>query len=111
MDALKAPLYTGFEYDPVSSKWNSDQATLLDISETQKDFMLYDNYTFTLGGEYTVATDFLGPLYFTPPNCLKKNYPNIPRMDTTGIAIISATNPPNNVMQKMQDYLTELNTW
>ena len=69
--------------------------------------MVYDNYTFAskepvdiptpLGNislNYLIESDFLGPLFFNPPNCKTKSYPNIPKMNSSAIALVGDYTSP-----------------
>ena len=107
LSGLKAPIYPGLVYETGKGNWTYGDAQ---TSYRMKEFMVYDNYSFVgEDDQFTIATDFAGPLYFNPPNCLEGAYPNIPQRPTPGIAMVGDTD--SRVMQKMKDYLYTLNAW
>ena len=96
LELLKRPLFPGLAWDESVGNWTGeDPGLMFDLSSKMEDFMVYDNYSFvSKEGDYSVLLDYFGPLYFFPPNCKEKAFPNIPKMNTTGIALIGDSTTP-----------------
>ena len=86
-EAFKKPFYPALEYEGGTS-WSTSDFQV--SSARQENFFIYDKYN--TSESYNIASDFNGPLYFLPTNCLQKNSVVIPRVSSPVIAVVGPSN-------------------
>lgn len=112
LDLLKQPVFPGLYFDVDTGQFDPTQRA--EIESMVEDFMNYDGYLGNQqGSNYELLLDFTGPLYFNPPNCKAKSYPNIPQQNATQVAIVDDGSDADvtAVLNMVTSYLTELDTF